>query len=278
MYYLESEESMKTQANTKKHTVRNVFLIILALLIIAGAVLAFVYRDYLKHVSSLYKGMTHSSEEISSMQAENDKKTNELLNELAVETMRDLTDEERKKLASGELSASDAISLIQGLMPPLDIEITAGTAAEVTSGGEKAEVTTAAKPVTKPEPIPSEREIQLRNRISEIIAEIYLLRATYLNKIDDLIASTKQEYNALPKEQKNLQGKMRLIEKSLIPKGNALEKECDTSMNVLLTELRSILKELKMGTDIITEIQNTYREQKDLKMAELYGQYSSKLN
>ncbi len=271
---------MKTQANTKKHTVRNVLLILLALLLITGGVLAYTYRDYLKHASSLYKGMTHSSEEISSMQAENDKKTNELLNELAVETMRDLTDEERQKLAKGELSASEAISLIQGLMPPLDIEVTAiteATSAEVTSAEDTPKTTTAAKPVAKPEPIPSEREIALRNRISEIIAEIYLLRATYLNKIDDLIASTKQEYNALPKEQKNLQGKMRLVERSLIPKGNALEKECDASMNVLLSELKGILSELKMGTEIITEIQNTYKEQKELKMAELYGQYSSKL-
>ncbi|MBQ6893548.1 MAG: hypothetical protein IJN48_05015 [Clostridia bacterium] len=278
----------------KKHTVRNVLLIILALLVIAAGVL---FLANYNHIMRLYKGVSHTSEEISSMQSDNDKKTNELLNELAVETMRDLTEDERKLLASGELSESDALSLIQGLMPPLDINIevteaasTSEPAVEITSAPSVSSdneqqttevVTTTATStsttVKAPEPLEPNDADALQDRVSEIIAEIYLLRATYLNKIDELIYNTKLEYVALPKEHHNLQGKMRIIEKTLIPKGNALEAECDKKMNVLLDELKGILIKLNSSTAIIDEIKKTYEEQKDLKMAELYNKYSSKI-
>lgn len=286
---------MKQKEQKKRHRVRNALLIILVLLLLIVGIVAFVFRDYLAQIPRLYKGMSYSSDEISSMQADNDKKANELLNNLAVETMRDLTDEERQLLASGELSESDAISLIQGLMPPIDFsevttdEIDETDVPDETSAADTSVDTSATKPAVTTaqtttkgkdthEALTPERAAELQNRVSEIIAEIYLLRATYLNKIETLIADTKAEYIALPKDQHNMKGKMRIIEKSLVPKGNALEAECDTSMNKLLTELEGVLNELGTGTAIIDEIKATYQEQKDLKMAELYNQYASKLN
>lgn len=283
---------MEQKTQKKKHRVRNALLIILVLILLIVGIFAFINR---KNIARLYKGMKYSSDEISSMQADNDKKTNELLNDLAVETMRDLTDEERKLLASGDLSESDAISLIQGLMPPINFgEVTTqNTEASDTletsdindtkadSTNQSAAVTTEA--TTKgsqnaSDPLTPERAAELQNRVSEIIAKIYLLRATYLNKIDELIAGAKAEYIALPKSQRTLQGKMKIVDKWLIPKGNALEAECDASMNELLGELESALKELGANTSIISDIKVAYQEQKDLKMAELYSQYSSKLN
>lgn len=292
---------MEPTAKKKTHRVRNALLGILIFLLLAIGILAFVFKDYLRQLPSLYKGLTYSSEGISSMQAENDKKTNELLGELAVETMRDLTEDERALLASGELSKSDAIALIQGFMTQTDIgeETTADTSVDepvttaetevTTSTSTTAETTTTAATTSATsastavsgkapaEPLINEEKQALQNRVSEIIAEIYLLRATYLNKIDELIATSKAEYVALPKEQHNLQGKMRFIEKSLVPKGNALEAECDAEMQTLLTELKGILTQLGSDTGIISEIETAYKEQKELKMAELYNKYSSKL-
>ena len=180
-----------TDKKKKKHPVRNTLLIILALIIIAAAVL--IIANW-KTVMRIYKGVSYSADEISSMQNENDKKTNELLNELAVETMRDLTDEERALLASGELSESDAISLIQGLLPPLNFgdkpttEQTSQTVSapekdspeEISTDAEKAEpsediISTETEPaeVTEPTETTVDENAKLQNRISEIIAEIY---------------------------------------------------------------------------------------------------------
>lgn len=304
LYYLLNGEicAMPKATTTKKHTLRNILLIILAVLILASGITAYVFRDYLSQISRVYNSVTHSSEEISSMKDENDKKTNELLNELVEVTMRDLTDEERAKLAKGELSASDAISLIQGLMPPPDV--TADTSAVTSAAGEvvtstpeetveeppvysetaadiPTDSTTAASTTvatTKaPAPATPESDEALKNRISEIIAEIYLLRATYLNKIDDLIYSAKVEYINLPKEQRGLKGKLQIVDQYLRPKGKELEAECDAKMDALLKEMEGILHKLKMNKSIIDEIKYTYKEQKDIKMMELYGEYSSAL-
>lgn len=280
-----------TNKSRKKHPVRNTLLAILAFIIIAVAV--FIIANW-KNVVRIYKGISYSADEISSMQKENDKKTNELLNELAVETMRDLTDEERALLASGELSEADALALIQGLLPPLYFEETESQTqtesepkdeepVEITTDTEKTEpaeiVTTAALTAEATEPLPEEtadKTAELQNRISEIIAEIYLLRANYLNKIDILIEESKQTYLALPKSQRGTSAKLRIIENTVKPKGELLEKECDESMNVLLNELKDVLKQLNLGTEIISEIEKTYKEQKDLKMAELYNKYAPK--
>lgn len=292
----------------KRHPVRNALLIILAIIIISAAV--FVIANW-KHVVRIYKGISYSEEEISSMQQENDKKTGELLNELAVETMRDLTDEERAMLASGELSKDDAIALIQGMLPPLGfgetttespaqttfetsdtkveipaeittdadktepVEITVSSEPEVTEPEETVETSKAAE-TTEPAETTGDETEALKNRISEIIAEIYLLRATYLNKIDALVEESKQTYLALPTSQRGLSAKLRIIENTVKPKGTVLENECDASMKVLLDELKGILKQLNLGTEIITEIEKTYQEQKDLKMAELYNKYAPK--
>ncbi len=279
-------------SNNKKHILRNILLIILAVLIIAVGVIAYLYRDVLAQIPSLYKSMMYSNDEISSMQAENDKKQNEILNELVEGTMRDLTDEERALLASGELSKEEALALIQGLLPSLDItvevtetsvpetteEITEVTTEVTTVADTSAPVvTTAATTAPKDEPAAADDKAAKENRISEIIAEIYLLRATYINKIDELLVATKEEFYKLPKEQRNTKGKLMTIDRYLRPKGNELEAECDAKMNELLTEMKALLLELNMSTDIIGEIEAAYKEQKQLKTAELYGLYSPKL-
>ena len=291
----------------KKHVVRNIVLILLAVLVLAGGILAFVFRRY---INILTAGVSKSEEQIHSMQIENDKKTQDILNELVAVTMRDLTDEERQMLASGELTPEQALILIKG--GNLDVVFTTTfetvtTAPEeivttevVTASEETVEVTTSAKPAvttaattsatttaattaktttaaTTAAPKPLENEADLRARIEEIIAEIYLLRAEYLNEIDKTIAEAKKEYIALPKEKHTLQGKMQFVTNTLVPRGNSLEAECDAKINKLLDELKGILNELGESTSIIDEIKKVYQEQKDLKLTELTNQYSSKL-
>ncbi len=306
-------KEIKSADKRKSHTARNVVLILLAVLILAGGILAFAFRRY---IGILTAGVSKSEDQIHSMQIENDKKTQDILNELVAVTMRDLTDEERLMLASGELTPEQALILIKGGT----VEVAQTTATEIvttvpeeivttevvtvseqtdkTTTAEKPIVTTAVTTATTtttttatttaattattttaatkaPEPL--ENEAKLRARIEEIIAAIYLLRAEYLNEIDKTIAEAKQEYIALPKEKHTLQGKMQFVTNTLVPRGNALEAECDAKINKLLDELKDILNQLGESTTIIDEIKKVYQEQKDLKLTELTNQYSSKL-
>ncbi len=305
-------DEIKPAEKQKRHTVRNVILIILAVLILAGGILAFAFRRYINILAS---GVSKSEEQIHSMQAENDKKTQDILNELVVVTMRDLTEEERQMLASGELTPEQALILIKGgtlesvettvtetvTTAPVEIVTTETVEVAVTvavTAPEKPEEVTTQKPAvtttqtttaqtttaqttsattaqTTAKPI--ENEAALRARIEEIIAEIYLLRAEYLNAIDKTIYEAKLEYMAMPKEKHTLQGKMQFVTNTLVPRGNALEAECDARINALLVELEGILNKLGESTAIIDEIKKVYSEQKDLKLTELTNEYSSKL-
>ena len=80
-----------------------------------------------------------------------------------------------------------------------------------------------------------------------------------------------------PWQKRGLKAKLQIVDQYVRPTGNALEKECDAEMNKLLKELKGILTDLGTGTSIIGEIEKTYKEQKEIKMAELYNQYSPKL-
>ncbi len=281
----------KLEAAGKKHIGRRVLLTVLCVLLVAVLVAAYIFKD---EISLLYFAFTTSEEDVAAKQEENDKKNQELLDGVSDVTMRDLTEEERRLLAEGILSYDDALKLIMGedfvlgtdlpdetLVPDVTDSPVTTEASEVPKVTEPAETTPATEETTvttttakKDNVITDPAEIEkCRNRINEIIAEIYLLRATYLNEIDKLIDAMREEYLALPKAKHNLNGKLELIEKSIIPKGYALEDECDIKMNILLDELREILKSLGDDTDIIKQIKDTYAEQKKLKKTELINKY-----
>lgn len=293
----------KKDNKKKPSVVKIVLLSILAVILIAITVFLFMYGDKLY---IMYRARTTSEEDRIALQKKNDEDTNKLLHSLTPSPMRDLTDEERELLNSGTLTKEEALALIRGeipILPPSSDEApstepttpdasTAETASidttsqsdgdtqpaetSVTTQTSATEVTTTA-PVVTTAPPQYKRDPKVQQQIDDIIAEIYLLRATYLNKIENLIASTKAEYVALPKDQHNLSGKMRVIER-MIPKGEALEAACDAEMEVLLGRLKNILVAHGEDTSIIQEIRNAYTQQKELKQMELYGQYSHHLS
>ncbi len=279
-------------AGGKKRRGLKVFLAILLVLLLASLTAAYVFRD---EIAFIYSGVTSSGEELASREEENDRKTNELLGQIAEVTMRDLTDEERKQLASGMLSYEDALALIMGeppivvttdIQPIVTEEPVVSDIPEITTAEEpeptetSAIVTEATKAPEQPQEIsiPTEEIEKYKARINEIIAEIYLLRATYLNKIDELIESVRKEYARMSEKKHTLSTKISLVEKKLMPAGNALEKECDASMKVLLDELGGILKIIGSDNSIIKEIEKTYAEQKEIKKAELINKYMPQMS
>lgn len=282
--------SKKNAAGCKKCRGLKVFLTVVFVLLVACLAAVCIFRD---EIAFIYSGMTSSSEALASRGEENDKKTHELLEQIAEVTMRDLSEEERKQLASGMLSYEDALALIMGKEPivvtaevvtekaDVPVEVTDASAQTVAKPSVPEETTAETSKATEKanDSLISPEELEkYKNRINEIIAEIYLLRATYLNKIDGLIESVRKEYARMSESQHTLSTKISLVEKKLVPAGNALEKECDQSMNILLDELKGILKTIGSGTDIIKEIEKTYAEQKEIKKAELINKYMPQMS
>ena len=288
-------QNEETTGVSKKHRVgRIVWTVILIAVLMIGSAAAYIFRE---EIAIAYFALTTPKEAVESQKAENDKKTNDLLNELTPEiTMRDLTDEERAMLANGELSYEEALALIRGetLAPattavPIETtaapeparpaetaapeETTAATVATAETTVATSAATTAATTTETEPPVTTadaEAIAAANRRKEEIIAEIYLLRAMYLNEIDGLVDAAIETY--VKGGEWTLTKKMTILQ-DMMPAATQLEKECDGKMDALLAELSELLLSLGQGTDLIEQIRGVYREQKTLKIAELYDKY-----
>lgn len=257
-------------------------IILLCILLVILIILCGVWFAFRKQISFLYRSYTQISdigaipkEDVAARQEENDKKTQQLSDALSDIAVRDLTEEERAALAKGELSEEDALALILGetapAVPPAETADRAqpNTAAETTAQN-------AGSPTPDPQDLsrPSaEKDAAARAaKKRSVLAEIYLLRAEFLNRIDALIDNAIVRYKALPKEKRGTTAKLN-IGQALMADGEDLETECDGRMQALLDRLRALLVEGEEPTDILNEIEDAYKEQKQLKKVELINKY-----
>ena len=54
------------------------------------------------------------------------------------------------------------------------------------------------------------------------------------------------------------------------------QSQCDTEINVILTELTQLLKDNNMSTEIVDQIKNSYEEEKKNKIAYFVSKYTAK--
>ena len=214
--------------------IRHFVLAFLAIAVIAAGVFAYNNRE---NLSALYYAYKNSTEDIQAQQEENNRRIQAALNSLTDMQMRELTDEERKMLENGEITEEEAIELIMG------------------RNGETDEP-------AKPDP----------SRKEQIIAQIYVLRADYVSRIDGLIASAESSYLDLPPSERTIASKVAITD-SLIAQGNALEGQCDAQMELLLASLTAELNRLGENTAVISEIRSIYVQEKRLKKAALIDAY-----
>lgn len=282
----------------KRRTGLIVFLCILLLLL---AVLGGVLWRYRAGLAILIDNFGKSSEQVSAEREDYEKKTQELLDKLSGGgiTLAALSEADRARLKNGEITPAEAVAIIMGLAgstaaestaaptePPAPdattapaetttpVETTvsdkmtqpAATTAPVTPAGPATSDTTAA--TTAPAPATS-----AARAVEDVISEIYLLRAEFLNKIDLMIADGTAEVEATPKEKRTLTFKIELMNRYM-DRGNALEKECDARMEQLLAELEAALRQSGGDLSLIDEVRALYAQEKKLYKAELYQKYT----
>lgn len=145
---------------------------------------------------------------------------------------KEFTQEEIDQLVSGELSAEDvADSLIQKEEP---------------SSGEGQ--------------TPPEETVE--DLIQKEIAKMYVLRETYVGKLDVIVQSAIDEYAASGGSQSKediVYGKMGEL--------TALEKECDQQVAAVTARLRELLKEAGQDNSLAELVEDTYQSEKSMKKA-----------
>ncbi len=144
--------------------------------------------------------------------------------------MRDFTTEEEEQIRKGQLTVDEAIERIMS-------ESNVSNASQ--NGSEDVDESSAV--------------------ISEYTVKLYSLKAQYLGEIGNLIENAKAEY-------KNGANTGSLMSEYL-GQVASLEKEADSQVSSLLSELQGKLEALGADTSIISTMQSSYENEKTLKKA-----------
>jgi len=103
-------------------------------------------------------------------------------------------------------------------------------------------------------------------RISECVAQMYVLKSNFVSRLDGLYNKAISDYNAMTPEQKKANGKQTIIDR-YYSGAASMEAECDAKVSAVLSELTTLLKEQGSTTELVDKIKTAYYEEKSLKKA-----------
>ena len=214
-----------------------IFLVLI--LIIAG--LSIWKWDLIK---SVYIGLNSTPDEISrKIDITHEKMQNNIEFYTGI-TLRELTEEEMKLLASGKITKAELFEKILN---------------------EAIE-----------EYLKKNETESLDTKYDQIVAkytsDFYSLKQKYIGMLDSLINVANDEFQALPKEQKTTRNRSKIISK-YINVASEYEYLCDNEVNALLDSMKTELKAINSDTDITDAIKEVYYEEKSLRIS----YYTSKL-
>ena len=232
----------------KKKT--KIILIIIGIIIALVASFAVWQRNNLKAI--MYYLM-YSEEELAQKSIDNQKKLDEALKKIDMQAPRELTEEEAKALENGEITLEEAVNL--SLTPITDETLQS-------NNGENS-----VKPAA-----PSTAENKEQSKMSKLVAELYVLKSSYMSKLDSLEAAGKKEYAQTPADQRNATWKGQMISKySGIISG--WEAECDAKVEAVIGKIREEIKRTGGDMSVINTIRSTYSHEKEIKKAEYLNTY-----
>lgn len=191
------------------------------------------------NISALRYGMTMDRTAIEEKLAENEQMLASAMEEYSVSSYT-FSEEELRQLSDGTLSVEEAAKKL------LDESVPGAEAPEGSSGQQQ----TAEK---------SDVEAQ----IQEQIAQMYVLRSTYVSKLEAIAQAAIDEYTQGEHTEEN---KADVVYKRL-EELTALEKECDAQVAQVVEQLRSLLKQAGKDDSLAQQVEKTYQEEKSLKKA-----------
>lgn len=292
------EETAKPKK--KRHVGLAVFLCIVLLLL---AVLGGIAWRYRAGIAVLIDNVGKTPEQASAEQADYERRTQELLDKLSGGgvTLSTLSEADRARLKNGEITPAEAVAIIMGLaattapvtadttLPPdgsdpavttvpVDPAVTTvpvgpvGPDTPATSGTSGATEPAAFTGTTAPAVTTAPAASTVSPAVQQIIADIYLLRAEFINKLDALIEEGKAEVNAIPKEKRTASVKLEFMNRYL-DRGEALEAECDARLEALLSDMTAQLKADGGDLSLVEDARALYIQEKKIRKAELYRKY-----
>lgn len=232
---------------------------VLALLLVGTAGMVWWQRENLK---ALKDANQYSSEELEQKLQENQQAIQDALNAVPEVAIRDVTEEERAALKDGTLAQEELIGRLantgdaaQTVPNPSSEKSASDTKTPTASqtGSSDSEK----KPAVDPE---------YQQKLSEIIAEIYVLREQYTIELDKMYDAAKVEYKAMPVSERTTE-KLTKWAGGYISRAGKLEKNCDAAMDDIVERMEKLIRANNGDLSLVDTVVYTYANEKSLKKA-----------
>ena len=256
-------------------------------LLAVGAALAAVIGFWLVPVSNYVKARTAPLDE-TILEAESS--TREVVT---------ISDTELSQLISGELTL-DALADLPGVITVKPVGTTAGAAqgggaanrspADETSASAIAESEASSDAASREAQADAETPAQssavstsgnaslseaaYEGEVKALVQQLYAVKGRAEGGLNACIASAKAEYKSLPPEQQTRSRKIAIC-MSKAGQLSALQASCDSEVNRIVSQMRSVLKANGQSTSLADQAMSSYKSQKSPRraalMSQLYG-------
>lgn len=261
-------------------------ILVVIIVLIIGGIVCWQY-DNLKAV---YYSMSYSDEDIDKLVSENNREIKNFIDSNSSYQVRPSEEVEEKLHQAGAITDSELSDIITGHSSiadlfGIDIGLKSGKSFVNVADGKVIGVETLVEMKEEIRKSASDSEDETTGasdktennktdnsqKISDCIARLYVLKSSFVGRLDSLYSEAISYYKSLPaSERKNAKSE---IVKRFYGKGTALESECDSQVSALLAELKTLLSEEGSDMTLISKIQAAYNNEKSLKKA----QYLNKL-
>ena len=208
-------------------------------LILIFSISALAYWQW-ENITALKYMLTNSAEETTQMLKENEKVINNIVEKLSDEGISALPEEAVEMMNNGELTEKDAADIISGKTTIDEVKNKKNNTDESQANSEP-------------------------SNISNLVAQIYSLRSSFVGKLDSLIAQAKAEWSAGGVNKKDFISKY-------IGLGTSLEGQCDAQFESIISQIKEELKRTGGDESIISELKKAYKNEKTAKKASILSQ------
>ena len=242
----------------KRFKIRYVVLGVLAVLVIAAAVVIGTHWDLIRAAKM---GLTMDQDAILVDQEEKDRQIEE---SLGIEGM--ITDE---MIAQAQAEIEQSLS---GGSADTTAPTAPGDGTQIPGGTDQAG---AGQPASSGGAAAGQDLSPAAAIVTEYTTKLYGVRGAFEGRLNDLVASAKAEYLALPPEQRTSSGRKSLLS-SKLASAEAMEAECDAMVESLLGQMEAELKAAGESTAPVGQLRSYYEEakinQKAYYLSQLRGQ------
>ena len=226
---------------------------VLAVILIGAAGIVWWQWDNLK---ALKQAVQYSSGELEQQLQENQQLIQDAVNAAPEVVIRDVTEEEREALKDGTLTQEELIDRLVNVEEPVQTKPEAQAPANPSVSTPQPE-----PPAQTPTPDP-----EYQQKLSALIAEVYVLREQYTIELDNMYAAAKEEYKAMPKSQRTTE-KLSRWAAGYVNRATKLEKACDASMDDIVGRMETLIRSNDGDLSLVDTVVYTYANEKSLKKA-----------